>query len=266
MKMMTLNLNTYQEDNQQQKFKQIAKKIVDEQIDIICFSEAAQSFMSSRLDEYVRQDNAVKLICDEANRLLGQKVYQFVWDLSHYGFKIYEEGIALMSKHPIADVATQYVSHTHDIFTFKSRKIIKATIDYNGTNIDVYSCQLGWSDDEYEPFDQQFNRLSEWVKTESKSDLVILAGDFSNDVKTASYKQIVDAGYYDQYVIGKPDGMYDETFIYPVGYDASNLNKSLRLDYIFANKNDIPVKVAKRMFELPERVSDHMGVLVEWDL
>jgi len=265
MKMMTLNLNTYQEENQREKFNQIAKKIVDEDLDVICFCEAAQTFMSSRVDEYVRADNAVKLICDEANRLLGKKVYNFVWDLSHYGFKIYEEGIALMSKHPMTNVATQYVSHTHDIFTFKSRKVIKATIDYQGKSIDVYSCQLGWDDDEYEPFVEQFKRLDEWIQSESKDHMIILAGDFSNDVATASYQQIISAGYSDQYVLGKPDGLHDETFIYPTGFDASNVNKSLRLDYIFAKSLDFKVKSAKRLFVPPEKVSDHIAVMVEWD-
>lgn len=267
MKMMTLNLNTYQEDNQQAKFERIAQKIVDEDLDIICFCEAAQTFMSPRIDEYVRKDNAVKVICDAANRILGKQVYHFVWDLSHYGFKIYEEGIAIMSKHPMKDVATQYVSHTHDIFTFKSRKIMKATIPYAERRIDVYSCQLGWADDECEPFAKQFERLHQWVSQESSgADMVILAGDFSNDVHTASYRQIISSGYFDQYVLGKPDGVNDETFIYPVGFDASSDEKSLRLDYIFTNSQTYPVKMAKRLFDSQDRVSDHMAVMVEWNM
>lgn len=266
MKLMTLNLNTYQEDRQKEKFKRIAQTIVDENIDIICFCEAAQSFMSSRVDEYVREDNAVKLICDEVNRLLGKEVYKFVWDLSHYGFKIYEEGIALMSKHPMSNVASQYVSHTHDIFTFKSRKVIKATIDYNGHNIDVYSCQLGWADDTYEPFSEQFKRLDEWVKAESKDGMLILAGDFSNDNTTEPYQQIVSAGYIDQYVVGKPDGMNDETFIYPIGFNATNANQSLRLDYVFTNEHQYKVTQAKRLFMNDMRVSDHIAVMVEWQI
>lgn len=266
MKLMVLNLNTYQEDNQIKKFNHIASKIVEEQIDVICFCEAGQTFMSPRVDEYVRQDNAVKLICDEVNRILGDKVYQFVWDLSHYGFKIYEEGIAIMSKYPLKDVASQYVSNTHDIFTFKSRKIVKATLTYKNKDIDIFSCQLGWSDDKYEPFDQQFIRLDAWVKESATSSFVLLAGDFSNDVSTAAYQQIIDAGYHDQYLLGKKDGLNDETFIYPQGYESSSPKKALRLDYIFATNNAYPVKNATRFFQGDDRVSDHMAVMVEWDI
>lgn len=266
MKLMTLNLNTYQEERQNEKFRRIAQTIVNEDIDIICFCEAAQTFMSRRIDEYVREDNAAKIICDEVNRILGQPLYHFVWDLSHYGFKIYEEGIAILSKHPMIDVTSQYISHTHDIFTFKSRKVLKAAIDYNGVMIDVYSCQLGWEDDAYEPFDGQFKRLDEWVKEESSHEMVILAGDFSNDVRTQAYQQVLDADYEDQYVKGNPNGLEDETFIYPLGYDASHVHQCLRLDYIFANQHNYPVVVAKRLFQDDERVSDHMAVLVEWDI
>lgn len=266
MKLMTLNLNTYQEDMQIEKFNRIAEMIVKEDIDIICFCEAAQTFMSPRVDEYVREDNAVKLICDAVNHLLGKTVYHFVWDLSHYGFKIYEEGIALMSKHPMSQVASQYVSHTHDIFTFKSRKVIKATIDYHGLNIDVYSCQLGWADDEYEPFCDQFERLDEWVREESPDRFVILAGDFSNDVKTQAYQQVIEAKYIDQYVLANPQGLNDETFIYPIGFDTANVSQCLRLDYVFANQKGYPVTSAKRLFMDDLRVSDHMAILVEWQM
>lgn len=266
MKMMTLNLNTYQEENQLEKFRCIAKKIVEEQIDVICFCEAGQTFNSPWVNEYSREDNAVKLICDEANRLLGSEVYHFVWSLSHYGFKIYEEGLAIMARCPIKNVASQYVSQTDDIFTFKSRKIVKATLTYNGHDIDVFSCLLGWADDEHEPFSEQFKRLDEWVKKEATADFVILAGDFSNDASTAAYQQVIDAGYKDQYLIAKPDGNEDATFVYPVGFDMTNLQKDLRMDFIFVNRQVYPVKQARRYFDYPDLVSDHIAVMVEWEI
>ncbi len=265
MKLMTLNLNTYQEEDQMAKFHRIAAEIVREEIDVICFCEAAQSLMSDRVDEYIRADNAVRIICARVNELLGQPAYHFVWDLSHYGFKIFEEGIAIMSRYPVTSVVTQYVSHTHDIFTFKSRKILKAGIQLPAQTVDVYSCQLGWEDDEYEPFAAQFLKLDEWVKSESKDHPVILAGDFSNDALTPCYQMILNAGYRDQYTCAGNE-ITDETFIYPQGYDLTNEPKRLRLDYIFTYGQPFPVLSARRLFSGPERVSDHMAVLVDWDI
>lgn len=265
MKIMTLNLHTYQEDQQVIKFKRIAKKIVDEEIDVACFCQAAQTFNAPRVANYVRQDNAVKIICDEVNRLLGKESYRFAWDLSHYGFKIYEEGIAILTKHPVLEVVTKYISQTHDTFTFKSRKILKAVIDYHGVKINVFSCQLGWKDDEYEPFKEQFVKLNEWVRSEPES-FSIIAGDFGNDVATECYAQIVDAGYVDQYLVAKPDGLHDETFINPRGFTTVHF-ASLRMDFIFTSDNRYPAISANRYFQSEEeKVSDHMAVMVDLDV
>lgn len=262
MKIMTLNLHTYQEDMQLEKFKRIAKKIVDEKLDVVCFCQAAQTFNAPRVANYVREDNAVKLICDEVNRLLGKEVYHFAWDLSHYGFKIYEEGIAVLTCHPILEVVTKYISQTHDTFTFKSRKILKAVIDYHGIRMNIFSCQLGWKDDEYEPFYDQFVKLDEWVKQEPEV-FSVLAGDFGNDVTTECYRQITDAGYIDQYVVARPDGMHDETFINPRGFTTVHF-ASLRMDFIFTSDARYPAIMAQRYFQNEEdKVSDHMGIMVD---
>lgn len=261
MKLLTLNLNTYQEEHQLEKFRHLAQTIVDEAIDIICFCEVGQSFMSNQVNQYCREDNAVLLICSYVNEILGSKTYHYVWDISHYGFKIYEEGVAIMSRYPIKDVKSRYISETHNIFTYKSRKIVKATLEIDDALVDVYSCQLGWVDDKEDPFSNQFENLHQWV-TEMGEHPVILAGDFSNDVRTEAYKQVIDAGYCDAYVEGNPNGMYDETFIYPSGYE---LNASpLRLDYVFTKNLNFHVKESKRLFTECDCISDHTGVLVEF--
>lgn len=261
MKLLTMNLNTYQEDHQLDKFKKLAKTIVNEGIDVICFCEVGQSFMSPTVHHYCREDNAVLLICTYVNELLGCQDYQYVWDISHYGFKIYEEGVAIMSRLPLQDIKSRYVSETHNIFTYKSRKIIKATIALNQQPVDVYACQMGWLDDKEDPFEAQFNNLHQWV-SEISSNPVILAGDFSNDVRTKAYKQVINAGYQDAYAIGNPEGMYDETFIYPNGYELTQ--SPLRLDYVFTKNLSNLVTGAKRLFMDQERISDHIGVMVEF--
>lgn len=265
MKIMTLNLHTYQEEDQLKKFNRIATTIFEEKIDIVCFCQAAQTFNSPIVKAHIRYDNAVKLICEMVNALYGEDCYQYVWALSHYGFKIYEEGIAIMSRYPIYDVETRYISQTQDTFTYKSRNILKASIDYHGTKINVFSCQLGWEDDKYEPFDIQFNNLHQWV-CEQKDVFCISAGDFGNDVRSKCYSQVIGSGYIDQYLEAKKDGIYDETFINPRGFTTVSF-KSLRLDYIFSINKPYHAKEAKRFFMDEEhKVSDHMAVMVDIDI
>lgn len=258
MKVLSLNLNTYQEDRQFDKFMAIAKKIIDESIDIVLFCEAGQSLMSPYVEGEIRQDNAIKIICDKVNELLGTQVYRFCWEMVHFGFKVYEEGVAIMAKHPIENIQSSYITKTSDHFTFKSRKVIKATIN----NIDFYSCHMGWEDDENEPFAYQLNKLNNYINENSKDRLAIIGGTFNNDVKTKSYQDVIKAGYTDLYVKANPNGMYDETLIVPYGYQKHD---TYRLDYIFSNRSTVNIKQAKYVFEENERVSDHVGILVEFE-
>jgi len=260
MKVMSLNLNSYQEENQSEKFEKIAGTIVEKGIDVAVFCEASQRISTETFNNYVRVDNAIKLICDLVNQQSDDR-YEFAWDFSHYGFKIYEEGIGILTKLPIKEVVTKYVSKTHDIFTFKSRKIMRTIIDYYGEDIAFYSVQLGWLDDGYEPFLNQFENLNNWVQ---ELDCVsILAGDFGNDVMTKAYQKIIDANYIDQYVLHKNDGMHDETFINPVCWDDYQDYKPLRLDYIFTNSLKYKAIDAQLLFPKEERVSDHKAVYIE---
>ena len=71
MKVLSINLNTYQEENQLDKFMRIANEIVSRNIDVILFCEAGQSLMSNYVEGDIRKDNAVKIICDRANEILG---------------------------------------------------------------------------------------------------------------------------------------------------------------------------------------------------
>jgi len=258
MKVLSMNLNTYQEDQQFEKFMRIAKKIVDEDVDVVLFCEAGQSLMSPYIEGDIRKDNAIKIICDKVNELLGTQIYRFKWDMVHFGFKIYEEGLAIMSKHSLENIQSCYITKTSDHFTFKSRKVLKATIK----NIDFYSCHMGWEDDENEPFSYQLHQLDQYVKDVSMNRLAIIGGTFNNDVKTKSYQDIINLGYIDLYRKANPEGMYEDTLILPEGYQKED---SYRLDYIFSNKNQITIKNVKYLFEKTDRVSDHVAILIEFE-
>ena len=69
MKLLSINLNTYQEERQMDKFMRIANEIVNRNIDVILFCEAGQSLMAKYVKGDIRKDNAVKIICDKVNEL-----------------------------------------------------------------------------------------------------------------------------------------------------------------------------------------------------
>ncbi len=47
--------------------------------------------------DYIRSDNYAWLLAKELGKQ-GED-YQLVWDLSHIGYEVYEEGIAILTKH-----------------------------------------------------------------------------------------------------------------------------------------------------------------------
>lgn len=263
MKILTLSLHSYQELNQHDKFKKIAEEIVQRDIDIVCFTEAAQRMDTDIVNGIVRQDNALEYILRYIGELKPNHTYRYTWAFSHYGFHIYEEGLAVLSKYPIIKEEQRYVSQTSDPFTFKSRNILKTEIDCHGRIVDVYCCHLGWQNDEYEPFSLHFKHLDQWVKESSHQ--ALLAGNFGNDVTSSCYDQIMDASYRDCYVEAKPEGYYDETFSSFSYYVQDAVMERHRIDYVFANEAFTLKATDAQLLFKEDRVSDHYGVYVEFD-
>ena len=260
MKIMALNLHSYQQDNQLEKFKKIAMKIVEEKVDVICCSEALQRINTAYVDESVREDNALKIICDFINEQSNQH-YHYQWAFSHFGCNIYEEGIGIITHLPVHSVECRYVSQTEDVFSFKSRKVMKVVIEDSGHLVNLFSVHLGWGDDEYEPFDVQIENLDAWIK-ETPDMTSFIAGDFNNDIDTRYYDMIVRKNYIDQYIQAKPEGLHDYTFINPSGLEFKNSRK-LRLDYLFTSNNEYRAVEAKRFFLDEDSVSDHAAICIE---
>lgn len=260
MKIMALNLHSYQEENQLQKFEKIADKIVEEEVDAICFSEASQRINTPFVNDTIREDNALKIICDLVNKK-ASRPYHYEWAFSHFGFTIYEEGIGIITHLPIDSIECRYVSKIDDPFNYKSRKVMKAVLENNSEKFNLFSVHLGWGDDEYEPFEQQFHCLHNWIEETKEMDSLI-AGDFSNDYHTRYYDMIIKENYIDQYIQAKPEGINDYTFINPSGLEFRNSRK-LRLDYLFSSKNNFRAVDAKRFFLEDDRVSDHAAIYVE---
>lgn len=258
MKIMALNLHSYQEDRQIEKFDIIAKKIVEYDMDIACFCECSQKLTSTQ-NPTIQPDNALQIICDKVNEYSNHK-YECRWEFAHYGFAVYEEGIGVITKLPIKNVESRYVSKTVSAFDFRSRKIMKITTDHLGKEVDIYIIHMNTTTDPYDPFREQFKNLLNWIE-EKEGRISILAGDFAIEPYSNNYDTLIDEDFIDHYLQAVPEGREDYTFINPPGLEFS-YERKLRLDYIFSNEN-YNCTVAKRFFLEDEKVSDHAAVYCE---
>ncbi len=260
---LTLNLHCYQEADQHKKFGLVADFIVANEIDVICFQEAAQNRSSDLISGNIRSDNAVLII----QNLVAQKSginYEMFWDWSHYGWDIWEEGLAILSRHPILRSETKYLTTSNSKTDWLSRIGMSCLIQLpNGSELQILNTHLGWFDDPSEPYENQVKNLLHMVSSES----ALIMGDFNLAAGTAEYGQLKNLlGFEDLYLNANPEGMFDPTIGGNIDGWQERGVEGMRIDYAWlAPESEIEVTAAEIVFyELGEwLVSDHAGVYFE---
>lgn len=259
MKLLTLNCHSWQEKNQIDKIKYLAKAIVDNKYDIVSLQEVSQRIDAKLVKDNIKEDNFLYLLAKEI-QVLGAVDYKYIWDCSHIGYDIYEEGLGILTNKNIIDTSSFYVSKVTDKQLYKSRKIVKATIDNSGEIYNIYSCHMGWWNDEEELFIYQTEKLLENIDENTTS---FIMGDFNNNafVRGEGYDYLLNNGLIDTYDLAKNKDLGITVSGEIAGWE--NNNELKRLDLILTNKytNVISSKVIFND-ENYNIISDHFGVEV----
>lgn len=258
MKFLTINVHGWQEENQLEKIKQLAMMIHENRYDAIALQEVSQHHDAEVAYENIRTDNYGLLLNNEL-AALGSTDYELFWDISHYGFEVYEEGLALLVRHPNEKIKSFYITDSASIDNWKSRKIVGGTWNINGQSLSLYTCHLGWWDDKDENFQTKVDRLLE--KAEIDNHPLLLLGDFNvaDHIKNEGYDYLRSKGLYDTHQLA--DQKFGEsTIIGDIdGWDGNK--KNLKVDYIFANW---PADVKESRIVLNgidgPVISDHFGI------
>ncbi|BCB02493.1 endonuclease/exonuclease/phosphatase family protein [Bacillus sp. KH172YL63] len=259
MKLLTLNCHSWQENNQLEKIAILADDIAEKSYDVIALQEVSQLIDSDILHGLVKRDNYAVVLLDELKKR-GVTDYSLTWDFAHIGYDVYEEGVALLTKHPVVKEHSFFISKSEDQSYWKTRKIVGATILYEGTPLTFYSCHLGWWSDEEEPFKYQVDSLLEQVTGETP---FFLMGDFNNNahVRHEGYDYLMSKGLVDTFVeaTDHDQGITVEGKI--AGWDDNKHN--LRIDLILASEKTA-VTSSKVIFNSDNKpvISDHFGVEV----
>ena len=284
---LTLNLHTYQElrsegvaeseltdELAQQRvesygplFDRIADGINQMDPDVICFQEVGEWSGSNAQDPESIQFGASdsNMVHQILQRL--DEHYFYTMDWSHYGFDVWLEGSAILSKYPFVDTGSRFISNPDNgrYESWKSRNVPMARLDLPGIgSANVFSVHTGWWDDEEEPFQDQYSKLLAWARDiASPRETTVLCGDFNVPAGSKMQEFMTHGtGYSDQYALANPDGRLDATINGAIdGWQ--NSNSGQRVDYILMN-NDSPLHVEEaRIIFTAETfgvVSDHAGV------
>ena len=265
MKFLTLNCHSWQEENQLDKIKYLAQVISEKNYDVIALQEISQSIDSKTLEGNIKEDNFAVLLKKELEEL-SESNYEFYWDFSHIGYDVYEEGLAIMTRHKFINNESFFITKGEDRTYWKTRKIIKSSIEIADKQIDFYSCHLGWWNDEEEPFKYQADKL---LNTMDNSKIAIYMGDFNNNafIRNEGYDYLISKSLNDLYL--NAESTEDECSATVKGkIDGWDENREkLRLDLVLSNKS-LQVKKANIIFNGKNKkvVSDHYGVELEIEL
>ena len=267
---LTVNLHTYQETRQNEKLNMITDVIGKMDVDFIAFQECAQNKNALITGGIIREDNMALVISDRIREKYHVN-YDFVWSWSHYGWNVWEEGVAVLSRHPVIQSAERYISSSTGTVSITSRKVIYASCQAPGGLFNIFSAHTHWrtsiSDEEQ---NNQINNIKSMVaeKESSAPDVISFAcGDFNGN-PTSDYPW--SEGY--NTMMGTND--YSDTFleIYPDAnqipaqsiYNTIGGDLPGRIDYIFMKKNTrFRVVDSQIIFtgDVVGSVSDHCGVL-----
>jgi maltose 6'-phosphate phosphatase len=262
LRVLTLNLHCYQEDEQDYKFRQIAKAIQDFHIDLVCLQEVAENWNDGKGDW---ASNAARVI----NSYLPFQ-YHLHTDHSHRGFDRFREGVAILSRHEFSTTDSGYVSDSEDIFDIHARRVVMAQVHvpYFGP-VNLFSAHLSWPED---GFYAQFDRMRQWADERHDENLAatLLCGDFNIKAGSEAYCHIVNSSEYeDQYLktINRP--AFDQVYRERVQNIGGAIGDDGRIDYVFLKKGSrVHFLNGLELFTNQSygRVSDHTGYYVEFEL
>lgn len=259
MKLLTLNVHAWLEDNQVEKMDILARTIAKKQYDVVALQEVNQLMTAPLVTKEIKEDNYGLLLVEKLNQLSKDK-YSFCWSNSHIGYDKYDEGIAFLTKLPVYDVDSFYCTKLQTVKSILSRKILGITVAYQGQVIDCYSCHMNLPDCQEE---DSVDNLRAIVERSSHARLKILMGDFNTDAISApaDYEAMKGVGLLDTYELAqeKDAGITVSKAI--DGWNAHSAQK--RIDYIFLNQKR-EVLSSQIIFngENQAVVSDHFGLEV----
>lgn len=260
MIILTLNLHTYQESNQKSKFDEIIRAINFYNPDFICFQECAQHKNAHFIDnsEKIRVDNMAHIISNKLNSLNNH--YYYYWEWAHYGWNVWEEGLAIFSKYPIIEQEIRYISKSDSKNDAQGSRIAIFTgVEHPDCNrLNIFCVHLSWL---AAGLIDQIDNLDLFVNSKlclNNADTII-CGDFNETPTGEGYKKIINAGYIDTFGEINKRNFFEPT-----------LKNCGRIDYIFLKNNRCSLKIIdsfiifnKKNFSM---VSDHYGLVTEFEV
>lgn len=269
MRLLTLNTHSLTGPEAEARLKDFVSGIADLEPDVIALQEVNQNRNAPPVDACpalrreipVRRDNyalrAVQML-----RAMGH-AYHWAWLPVKIGYGRFDEGLALLTRRPIADVAHCRISRSADYANWKTRHTLAVRVE--GLP-DWFVCvHMGWWNDAEEPFSVQWEALQGFATHLGQS--VWLMGDFNApaEVRGEGYDLIAASGWHDCWLLaGNPVGGATIPGHIDGWRGQEAASHGLRIDHIWC-KPSCAIRSASVVFDGQRQpaVSDHYALLAE---
>ena len=243
MKILSLNLHCFKEENRIEKLDKIADFIVENDIDVCIFQEVAQLQEELIIKDTIKNGNNAYHIAEKTK-------YFVAFHPVKVGFGILDEGLAFVSKYPITNPYAGIISKEKDYNKWYKRDYFSVNI--NGINF--YNVHIGWDCFGEDGMDQIKNLIAN-IK---EGGLTFIGGDF-NYSDDSNEIQYLKKYFYSLSDIANFDSFKNPTFHFELDNNSNSINKMI--DFIFCNQQ-IELKDFKIVFNT-DYVSDHSGIFCE---
>lgn len=276
MKVLTINVHGWLEENSYKKIKILAEVIAKNDYEIIALQEVNQLmvneetshpfFIKSKNEDNLiplKKQNYAVILIKELEKL-GKK-YHWSWSANHIGYNKYDEGLSILSKSKqLTETIT--VSEKADYDTIATRNVMKAIVKIDGEEWIILNGHFSWWKDEKNNhvFKNEWDKMRKHLKDIDKHN-IILMGDFNNEAELSNqgYEYILETVPFlkDSYTSAENKSGYATMVAGIDGWEEALIDK--RIDFIFVSEN-IKVIESNVIFDGENEaiISDHFGVEV----
>lgn len=273
LRLLTLNTHSLMEADNAFCLRTLAQAIIREKVDVIALQEVNQSanapqaeakrlaelhFVPCEREKPIREDNFALAL---SQLLLAQDARFFwTWAYAHQGYRIYEEGVALLSRTPITGMKAATVSTPQGRC---SRKIAAIRTQALHGQSWFYSVHMGWWQDAEDPFAGQWQRLVALAAQDADSGYLL--GDFNSPahVRGEGYDLVASSGWEDCFIRARKKDAGATVAGQIDGWRQGAVDP-MRIDFAFTNHPGTTLS-SRVIFggDFYPVISDHFGVLTE---
>ncbi|MCB2156231.1 endonuclease/exonuclease/phosphatase family protein [bacterium] len=251
IRIASLNLHTYQEEDALLKLEQIAFAFDAMNIDVAILQEVGEHVSDSS------RPNAGGVIKDHLEQLTGD-TWHYEWRMAHIGFDVYREGLGILSRTPLSNVNEYELSGGA-----LRRNALAVESEVKGVHMRFCTAHTSWPS---AGGDEEVRKLIEFLDGDLTEgvDATLIGGDFNASTTDPQIQRVLAAGFVD---VGASVGNTNGTIGDPPGS---------RIDYQFLKAHDVasapsPQSVIRTFNRNADantyqpRVSDHVGLLAIYE-